>query len=38
MKQNVFAVDGKFYDVNVLKLTLTGEKIANENSGRLKLQ
>lgn len=36
MNQNVFSVDGKYYDVSVLDLSISGEKIANENSGRLK--
>lgn len=36
MKQNVFSVDGKFYDVSVDGLKINGEKISSDDTGRLK--
>ncbi|MBQ7129118.1 MAG: hypothetical protein IJO19_03925 [Clostridia bacterium] len=34
--QNVFSVDGTFYDVSVDALKITGEKISSDSTGRLK--
>lgn len=35
-KQDFFCLDGTYYDVSVRGLTISTEKIANDNSGRLK--
>lgn len=34
--QNLFSVDGKFYDVSVDALKINGEKISSDDTGRLK--
>ena len=34
--QNLFSVDGKFYDVRVTGLKINGEKISSDDTGRLK--
>lgn len=34
--QNLFSVDGKFYDVSIDGLKINGEKISSDDTGRLK--
>lgn len=36
IKQDCFCLDDKYYDVSVQELTITGEKISNDKSGRTK--
>ncbi len=34
--QNLFSVDGKFYDVSIDALKINGEKVSSDDTGRLK--
>ena len=33
---NIFSIDGETYDVSVTSLKINGEKIASDDTGRLK--